>query len=354
MEMVSFGLVFLLGYCGYLVFTCLRFPTPALMGAIVTSGALSVMGYYPYFTNWPVTFAANTAIGIMLARQINRDVLSRILRLAWPVFVQTVGFLLLSLLSGLFLYWYCGSDHLSLSTALISGATGGITEMIIFGMSVDSANVGMIAFIQLVRIMVFLTLLPWLPRLVRPFLGGEPQPGQEHRPEHHPKLSRKFTGIQYGVLFLCALAGALAGFVLRIPTGALLGAMVACGVYATAVNGEYSFDTRFSVAAQICIGAVMGQRITPEVVALMGSLIVPALLMSALMLVCCLCLAFLTHKTTGSSLETCLLCASPGGLTQVAFLADEMGADVATTAVFQSARLISIVAVYPWIVLPLL
>ena len=354
MEVFSFALLFLLGCMGYYIFKLLRFPTPALMGALATSGTLNALGYYPFFTTWPVTFLANATIGIMLARQINREVLARIRRLAFPVFVQTAGFLLLSLVSGLFLYWYCGSDRLSLATALISGSTGGLTEMIIFGMSVN-ANVGVIAFIQLVRIIIFLTLIPYLPKIIRLFLKDQSASlHTTHLPVHHDTGIQKFRTGQYSLLVVCALIGATIGFVLRIPTGAMLGAMIACGAYAIAVNGTYSFDSRLRFAAQICIGIVMGQRITPETVAMMGSLIVPALLMSTIMLVWCLCLACLTHKTTGCSLVTCLLCASPAGVSQVAFLADEIGADAPTTAVFQSARLISIVALYPWIILPFL
>jgi len=63
-------------------------------------------------------------------------------------------------------------------------------------------------------------------------------------------------------------------------------------------------------------------------------------------------LAALLYKTTRWNLVTCLLSVNPAGLTQVVFFAEDMGADLLTVSVFQTVRLVGIVTLYPWLILP--
>jgi membrane AbrB-like protein len=139
----------------------------------------------------------------------------------------------------------------------------------------------------------------------------------------------------------------------RLPTGPLIGAMLACGAYSLAANKSYTYDVRIRWAAQVCLGMVMGQRMTPKMVLQLGTLFIPAVTVTAVMLCGCLLLAFLLHKTTGWDITTCMLCAAPAGLSQITIYAEEIGVDSLTASVFHTARIVSIVTLYPWIVIPI-
>ena len=119
------------------------------------------------------------------------------------------------------------------------------------------------------------------------------------------------------------------------------------------LSKQYKFDNKFRYAAQIGLGLATGERITPQTAGQIGTLFVPAVVVTLVMLAGCTLLAVLLYKTSDWSLTTCLLCAAPAGLSQIASFAEEVGADPLTASVFHTARIVGIVTLYPLIVLPL-
>jgi membrane AbrB-like protein len=152
---------------------------------------------------------------------------------------------------------------------------------------------------------------------------------------------------------LAFAAGALASW-LKVPTGAMIGAIAAGGGMALLLGRQYKFDDRLRIVAQIGLGLVTGNRITSEFIEQLGTLLVPTLVVTLVMLAGCVMMALLLYNTTEWSLTTCLLCAAPAGLAQIASYAEEIGADSLTASVFHTARLVGIVTLYPWLILPLI
>jgi membrane AbrB-like protein len=347
-QVFAFCAAFIVGTVGYFIFRFLRVPNPALLGSMMTTGALSVTGLYPPFNTSPVSFAANVLIGISIGRQIDRAVAKRMARMVVPVAIQTVGMLFLSLACGLAMRFMSGID---LATSLISGAAGGISEMIIFGMSID-ASVSVIAFVQLFRVVIFLALIPYLA-LVAEKITGIPQESRSSKKTAKDARLMFFAKRDYLKMIPLAFAGGALAAWLEVPTGAMLGAMFVGGGLALLLGKQYRFDDRFRVTAQIGLGLVTGERMTPQIAGQLSTLFVPAIVVTLVMLVGCTLLAVLLYKTSDWSLTTCLLCAAPAGLSQIASFAEEVGADPLTASVFHTARIVGIVTFYPWIVLPL-
>lgn len=349
-QFLGFCLTFAVGSVGFLVFKLCRIPNPAMLGAMVATGALNVLGYYPDFSTGFISFSANLLIGMMIGRQIDRTIFDKVVALARPVLFQMIGIYGLSIVCGYALY-LMGGGEISLATALISGAAGGITEMIIFGLSID-ADVAVIAFVQLFRVVIFLSLIPYITLVCEKFgygvARGEGKSGSSQR-----QFLPLFALRDYALLTLCALAGAGAGMWLNIPSGGLIGSMLACGFFAVCINKKYRFDNKLRLVAQIGLGLVLGQRMTPEIVGQLGHMFLPALAVTATMLVGCTLLAFLLRANTGWDLTTCLLCAAPAGLSQITVFADEIGVDSFIASVFHTVRIVGIVSIYPWIVMPL-
>jgi membrane AbrB-like protein len=242
-------------------------------------------------------------------------------------------------------------SHLDLKTSLISGAAGGIAEMIIFGMSID-ASVSVIAFVQLFRIVIFMALIPYLA-LVAEKITGISQASRGSNKTAKDASSVLFAKRDYLKMIPLAFAGGALAAWLKIPTGAMLGAMFAGGGLALLLGKRYRFDDRLRVVAQIGLGLVTGERITPQIAGQLGALFVPAIVVTLVMLIGCTLLAILLYKTSDWTLTTCLLCAAPAGLSQIASFAEEVGADPLTASVFHTARIVGIVTFYPLIVLPL-
>ena len=95
----------------------------------------------------------------------------------------------------------------------------------------------------------------------------------------------------------------------------------------------------------------MGQRMTPEIVERLGGMLLPAVAVTAIMLAGCVILAVILYRTTGWDMTTCLLCAAPAGLSQITVFAEEIGVDSFTATVFHTVRILSIVGIFPWIIM---
>ena len=325
----------------------LKFPSPALLGAMLATSALNIAGYYPEFNIPLVSFLSNVMIGAMLGRQMDRNILAGLRKLLRPMLIQVSGIFVLSLCCGYILYFVgtaTGKWSLSLPTALISTAAGGMTEMLAFGMSVD-ADVSVIAFMQLCRISFFLLAIPCILRFIRKFgrQRGRVRAGGGNRTSSYAKFARR----DYIVLVICAVAGGYAGVRLRLPAGAMLAALFACGALSMALNKKYIYNSKLRFVAQIGLGMVIGHRMDADMVSRLSTLIIPVMLVTLIMLAGCIFLAILQCKTSNWDISTCVLCSAPAGLTQIAVFSEEIGADTVTVSLFHTVRVLGIVAIYP-------
>jgi len=346
-QVAAFCITFAIGVAGYFLFKLLRIPSPAMLGAMTATGALNVAGLYPVFNTRPVSFVASVTIGIMIGRLIDRTLIRRIVSMAKPVVIQTTGMLALSLLCGMSMHFVSGID---LTTSLISATAGGVTEMIIFGMAID-ADVSVIAFVQLFRLVFFVALIPYMGFIAEK-ITGVPQVQDTKIGRTEGDSTEFFSKKNYLIMIFLAFAGGWLAHWLRIPAGAMLGAMFTGGGIALLLGKRYKFDNRLRIPALICIGLVTGARITPQFIEQLSSLLVPTIVVTLIMLIGCFLMAMLLHKTTGLSLTTCLLCVTPAGMNQVVPLAEDLGADPLAASVFHTARFSSIVIFYPWLIMP--
>ena len=342
-EVLGFALVFLTGLLGFLLARRLKVPCPGLIGSIFATGILNAGGYYPALSLQPVSFLAKAATGVMMGRQIDRQLIVRIKGIACYVLLSTGGMFVLSLLTGWVFYKL---TDVSLTTALISAAAGGITEMTTFGMSIN-ANVVVIVFIQVLRVVTFLTLTPYIATLVEKMSPPKKRMGKTSSDPDKIYFGRT----NYVPLGAAALCGALLFEHLGIPNGAMIGSMAASGLLAVALNKTYRFEPRLRNLVQVVLGSVIGQRITPEIVESLQQLFWPAFFATGIMLAGCTILAFVLYRVSDLDLVTCVLCTAPAGLSQVGLVAEELGADSLTASIFHVVRLLSIIAFYPGIVM---
>lgn len=353
-ELLGFALVFLAGCAGAGLFRLIHFPAAPIIGAMAAASFLNIMGWSPHFNAGPVSFVCAVCIGIVLGKQINRRVVCHAKDMVRPVLVQISFHLLLSLVCGYVFYLLApasAAGALSLATALVSASTGGLTEMLVFGLSIGG-DVAIIAFVQLFRLVTFLSLIPYSGKLAK-FLGDRRQPLPAGDGAACAVLA-PFSAFHYVLLVAAAFTGGYIGLYLQIPAGSLLGSMCFSGGLGMVLNRGYRYKPFLRGLAQIGLGVVMGQRVSAEMISGLASLFLPVLGFTAVMLAGCLVLAFVQYRTTRYDLTTCLMCSAPAGLSLSAIYAEELGIDVFTVSVFHTARMVSIVMFYPWIILHLL
>ncbi|MDD4797767.1 MAG: AbrB family transcriptional regulator [Eubacteriales bacterium] len=153
---------------------------------------------------------------------------------------------------------------------------------------------------------------------------------------------------------ILSIAGTLAlayaaGFVAKkckLPAGALLGAML-CVTAFNVVTGWGYLPVAFRSVMQICSGALLGHTIGKSDVLRLKNMWKPAGFLIAGLIVLNVSLGLALHKLCRLNLATALFAAAPGGVSDMALIADELGADSATVSLLQLARLFAIILVYP-------
>jgi membrane AbrB-like protein len=145
-------------------------------------------------------------------------------------------------------------------------------------------------------------------------------------------------------------AGGLLGYKLGIPVGALLGSMLAVGIY-NCLGFESFMPVRVRVGAQIIVGCLLGLNLNPGTFMELKTIIVPALIIVTMLLAWGLITGFIVYKFFKVDLYTAFLSSSPGGMTELSLIASSMGGDGPKVVLLHTVRLLSIVSILPLLLL---
>lgn len=133
---------------------------------------------------------------------------------------------------------------------------------------------------------------------------------------------------------------------IKVPAGMLIGSMV---VTALLVSGA-GFTAVPSIAkyvAQAAAGMYIGCSSTKEELLQLRTFYKPAIWLTVSLLLINFGLGFLLWGIGYSDLLTCLMCAVPGGISDVTLIATDMGADTSRVLLIHLCRLICGIALFP-------
>ncbi len=148
---------------------------------------------------------------------------------------------------------------------------------------------------------------------------------------------------------IIAIIGGFIGIKLKIPAGALVGAMIAVAIY-NINTGKGDIPPYFKIMAQIVVGGMIGLNFNMETVHELKDLIVPALILVFGLTVFSLSLGFIISKLTGLDMITALFSSSPGGLTDMTLISEAYGAEVPKVALLHLMRLVTVITVLPMVI----
>lgn len=152
--------------------------------------------------------------------------------------------------------------------------------------------------------------------------------------------------IQILITLCCAYAvGGLLNR-LKIPGGMMIGAVIgACALSVT--TGQAFMPPEGKTAAQIIAGAFIGAGIKKEDIYEMRKIVRPALILFPCLMVANIITGTLIWKTGTMDLVTAMMCAVPGGLSDIPMIAADMGADPSVVLVLQFVRMVTGIGVFP-------
>lgn len=153
------------------------------------------------------------------------------------------------------------------------------------------------------------------------------------------------------ITLMTALLGGWLFKLLHIPIPWLLGPMIAVLICSNVFKERYAWPTPIRNAGLVIVGYTIGLSMTATALHEMAIQLPSMLLMTLLLMLLCVALAFLVSKLSGINFKTALLGSIPGGLTQMVILAEETeGINLTIVTVTQVIRLMMIVVCVPLLV----
>lgn len=344
-----------IGIAGGTLFLKLKFPAGAMVGAMFLVAVFSVStgkAEMPLNVRVLTQMVAGAYIGATIQYQ---DLLA-LKKIVAPAFLMMFMMISLDLVMGYILF---RTTDLDLATALMACAPGGIMDISLIAADVG-ANSSKVAILQLMRLMTVMAFFPLMMKKISAKIsakigagetaGQGPDklsvtPAQENRIKNQWYLSRRFRQNLFLTLAVAALAGWL-GFYLGVPAGTLTFAMAATALFNILTGRGYMSATLRRIT-QMLAGTLIGVRMTYEDLLALKEVMLPALLLIIGIIAINLTVGYLLDKITRIGLITSLIASVPGGVSDMALIAGELGGDQNKVAVLQLFRYVFVIAVYP-------
>ena len=153
--------------------------------------------------------------------------------------------------------------------------------------------------------------------------------------------------MQLVLLHVFGFAGGLLARRLKIPAGGLIGSLLAVLLFNTILGAYPVYPLEFRVVIQMFAGLVIGCRFTRSDIRNLKLMLKPVVLLVVLLILINLLFAFLMAQVSNVSLMTAFFACAPGGVSDLALVAADFGAEMEQVALLQLFRLVFVVIVFP-------
>lgn len=145
---------------------------------------------------------------------------------------------------------------------------------------------------------------------------------------------------------LVATAGSFLFYKLRIPAGALIGAIIFSAAF-NIFTDLGTFPGFMKTALQAIAGAFIGQRVTRNDLAELRRTLAAGILMFFTMVLYAVFVGFMLSKVTQLDLATAMVSAMPAGLSDIAVISSDLGANSTQTTVIHTVRTLFAIIILP-------
>ena len=318
---------------GGALFVWVNLPLAWMLGAMVATTAASLGGAKLHVPG-AMRSTMISILGVMLGASFTPEIFDKARE--WPL---TIGCLLLYLgfLIGVLFLYFRRIVGLDTPTAYFSATPGGLSEMVITGAAMG-ADDRTIALIHASRVLLVVLAIPlWF----RYMTGVTPVPSAMG-----PSIAA-IGWLDLAVLAACAIAGAVAGRLIRLPAYRLSGPMLASAVVHATGLSESAPPWELVAAAQIVLGSSIGARFSGVPIRRVLGLMATALVSTVLMLATTVSFALVLAPLTGIDWRPIVLAYAPGGLAEMSLIALSLGIETAFVATHHVIRIGLIVMAAP-------
>lgn len=341
--LVTLGIAFACGYVGLK----LKIPAGAMVFAMVGVAAFNIftdLGNLPANTR-PILQGLG---GAMIGHAITKADVKNLRKMWGPALLLIASMIVLNVGVALLVHFISG---ITIPTSLFACAPGGVSDMALIADEMG-ADPGQVSILQLFRLVGICLVYPVTFRFIRnrwPSLAAPVEPAEGLEMDEAPKQTKlnKQTAVPFLLTLACA---AVIGFLIdlvKMPAAFMVGGVVGSCAYNLLSNGKGFFPSRLRFFVQAATGGLIGVRMSMESVVVLPTLIVPILVMFITMLCFTALCGFLMYKMTKSDLLTSVMSVTPGGLQEMAILAQDLKCNTAQIVTMHTVRVIAVICFFP-------
>ena len=334
--MQDFILTIIIAACGGFLLEQVNAPLPWTLGPIIAVSLTSML--LKRKLSWPLWLRniALIPLGYSMGRPFTLETGQAILNQLPFMLLATF----VTICSGIFSAWLMfRRTKINLTSCLLGCVPGGLSQMVILAAEMKDADLTAVTIMQTMRMLSVVFVIPFLAIHVLPSAG----------PSAH-LMTIEHTG-SLVIFALVAIAGAVIGKAVRLPTATLLGPLLATAAYIV-LSGHTApvIPVHYLNVAQICVGSYIGSSIDLRKIRDyngMGPVLIGSVM---LVLAVSMGMGILLSCLTPADIATTFLSTAPGGLAEMGITALVVGADSSTMTAYQLTRLLFIMLCYPYIV----
>lgn len=326
-----------------------KIPAGIMIGALLAIALMNtVVGYA---VEYPPNLRVMVQIlsGLVIGSRFQKKDIKELGKMGKPILILLVMMFTFTIVFSLLMHSISG---LSFMTALFACAPGGMSDLSLiavdFGASTDK--------VMLLQLFRFLVVVVFFPNIIKKiYLKQQPavtlsinesEVEEEKEKPAFPQRITKDKLLNFAISLAASTAGALLLRTLGVPAGAIIGAILGTILLSVATD-LLSYPSFVKILSRVLAGCYIGSQISRATWAALGELIVPMLIMVVEVFVMSFATAYLLSKFTGMNKATALFCCTPGGITEMGLIADELGLDTPKIVLMHSFRLISVICLIP-------
>lgn len=336
----SFTKTLIVALIGVVIARKIKLPVANMLGAMFAVAIYNIITNDVHISS-DVRLFTQIINGAFIGSTIQLADILLLRKMVPAVVVNVTGMLSFGLLMGLGLTYI--TDY-ELVTTAFACAPGGLVDMPLISHDYG-ADIGAVALLQLVRVLIAMAVLPFILRKVLHHLNIQENKNGEIR-----TLQQKFNGKNFAYTIGLGIIGGMIGYWLGIPAGALIVAMIICAGFNMATGRGY-VPRAVKTAAQLLAGVLIGGSVTMDSLIQMKTLLGPIILLLVAVILLDLGLSYIFVKVFHIDVQTAVFANAPGGMTDMALMATEYGANMALVMMFQTMRMCGTILLYPWLVL---
>ena len=345
-----FFITFFVGLIGAGIALKYKVPAGAMIGSLFAVAIFSVVTGKAYLPQ-SYKIIAQISTGAFIGARIKYNDIIELKKVFKPAAIMVILMALINFVMGYFLY---SSSDIDMKTALFCTAPGGIMDMTLIAYDFG-ADTSKVAVMQMMRLISVMCLIPWLIKgVIKYYKSKSPAEETENLKSLKETISEKkkekipFMEDLKKIIITMTIGviSGFAGYYVGIPAGAMSVSMAGGAAYNIKSNKAF-MPIKLRQFIQVLGGALIGAKMTMGDILGMKTIAIPVIIVISGFCLMNLILGIMVYKISDFNIPTSMFSAAPGGISDIAIIAGELGADTPKVAVMQFIRLVCVIAFYP-------